>query len=110
MRGDEKAMKMKPFILLVLIWTFCFSGAVAQEARNLTNDCIISSPNKETDSVHDGAYTSFWRSRTSEKPYLEFQTPEGEKAQYLYICFAEMPKLTANGKPMPRERRIMFTL
>ena len=42
--------------------------------------------------IRDRAYTSFWQSRTNEKPHLEFQTPEGESAQYLYICFAEMPE------------------
>ena len=77
---------------LVLLLVLCFSCAAAQEAKDLTNACIISSPDKTTDKVHDGAYTSFWQSRTSEKPYLEFQTPEGESAQYLYICFAEMPE------------------
>lgn len=74
--------------LLCLLAPFC----MAQEARELTSSCVITSPNKKTDSVHDGEYTSFWRSRTRENPYLEFQTPEGEAAQYLYICFAEMPE------------------
>ena len=74
--------------LLCLLAPFC----MAQEARELTSSCVITSPNKKTDSVHDGKYTSFWRSRTGENPYLEFQTPEGEAAQYLYICFAEMPE------------------
>ena len=77
---------------LALLLVLCFSCAAAQEAKDLTNACIISSPDKTTDKVHDGAYTSFWQSRTSEKPHLEFQTPEGESAQYLYICFAEMPE------------------
>ena len=77
---------------LVLLLVLCFSCAAAQEAKDLTNACIISSPDKTTDKVHDGAYTSFWQSRTNEKPHLEFQTPEGESAQYLYICFAEMPE------------------
>ena len=75
--------------LLCLLAPFC----MAQEARELTSSCVITSPNKKTDSVHDGEYTSFWRSRTGESPYLEFQTPEGEAAQYLYICFAEMPEM-----------------
>lgn len=75
--------------LLCLLASFC----IAQEARELTSSCVITSPNKKTDSVHDGEYTSFWRSRTGENPYLEFQTPEGEAAQYLYICFAEMPEM-----------------
>ena len=75
--------------LLCLLAPFC----MAQEARELTSSCVITSPNKKTDSVHDGEYTSFWRSRTGENPYLEFQTPEGEAAQYLYICFAEMPEM-----------------
>ena len=69
-----------------------FPFCMAQEARELTSSCVITSPNKKTDSVHDGEYTSFWRSRTGENPYLEFQTPEGEAAQYLYICLPRCPK------------------
>ena len=30
---------------------------------------------------------------------LEFQTPEGESAQYLYICFAEMPEAWSMSAP-----------
>ena len=44
---------------------------MAQEARELTSSCVITSPNKKTDSVHDGEYTSFWRSRTGENDELE---------------------------------------
>ena len=73
--------------LLCLLAPFC----MAQEARELTSSCVITSPNKKTDSVHDGEYTSFGAVAQG-KPYLEFQTPEGEAAQYLYICFAEMPE------------------
>ena len=48
--------------LLCQLAPFC----MAQEARELTSSCVITSPNKKTDSVHDGEYTSFWRSRTGE--------------------------------------------
>ena len=86
-------MKNKSLVLtaLVLLSTLFLACALAQEAENLTDSCIITSPGKESAAVHDGAYTSFWQSKTGERPYLEFETPEGKSAQYLYICFAEMP-------------------
>lgn len=87
-------MHTKHIVSIITTALLCLlaSCCMAQEARELTSSCVITSPNKKTDSVHDGEYTSFWRSRTGENPYLEFQMPESEAAQYLYICFAEMPE------------------
>ena len=65
--------------------------AWSQEAKNLTGECEIISPKQKTTSVHDGDYTTAWRSDRQRKPYLEFTLPEGETAQYLYVCFADMP-------------------
>lgn len=85
-------MKKLAFVMTLALLMFLIPCCFAQEARELTQECVITSPNKDTASVHDGKYTSFWRSRSGEEPYLEFQTPEGEAAQYLYVCFAEMPE------------------
>ena len=87
-------MHKKSLLLMMITVFLClpFVCCAAQEARELTADCIITSPGRKTGSVHDGEYTSQWRSSEQRYPYLEFRTPEGETAQYLYICFAEMPK------------------
>ncbi|MGN0991579.1 MAG: phosphodiester glycosidase family protein [Candidatus Ventricola sp.] len=37
-------------------------------------------------------YTSYFSSREQRNPYVEFTAPQGEKAEYLYICFGDMPK------------------
>lgn len=75
-------------LALLMLLPVC---AWAQEAKNLTGECEITSPKQKTTSVHDGDYTTAWRSNRQRKPYLEFTLPEGESAQYVYICFADMP-------------------
>ena len=75
--------------LLLLILPVC---AAAQEAKELTADCVITSGKVRTTSVHDNDYTTAWRSERVRRPYLEFQLPEGETAGWLYVCFAEMPQ------------------
>ena len=66
--------------------------ALAQEAKALTADCVITSGKVKTKAAHDGDYTTAWRSERVRRPYLEFQLPEGETAGWLYVCFAEMPQ------------------
>ena len=66
--------------------------ALAQEAKALTADCVITSGKVKTVAAHDGDYTTAWRSERVRRPYLEFQLPEGETAGYLYVCFTEMPQ------------------
>ena len=75
--------------LLLLILPVC---AAAQEAKEITADCVITSGKVRTTSVHDNDYTTAWRSERVRRPYLEFQLPEGETAGWLYVCFAEMPQ------------------
>ncbi len=75
--------------LLLLLLPVC---AAAQEAKELTADCVITSGKVRTTSVHDNDYTTAWRSERVRRPYLEFQLPEGETAGWLYVCFAEMPQ------------------
>ena len=87
-------MKNKAIVLLALLM-LCLGTACAQTAEDLTERCTITSPGKATGSVHDGLYTSYWRNREQKNGYLEFQTPEGESADWLYICFGEEPKAWA---------------
>lgn len=83
-------MSCKWFAVLLLLLLLPMSAS-AMEAKDLTGECDITSPNQRTASVHDGDYTTAWRSDRQRKPYLEFNLPEGKNAQYLYICFADMP-------------------
>ena len=83
-------MSCKWFAVLLLLLLLPISAS-AMEAKDLTGECDITSPNQRTASVHDGDYTTAWRSDRQRKPYLEFNLPEGKTAQYLYICFADMP-------------------
>lgn len=83
-------MSCKWFAVLLLLLLLPMSAS-AMEAKDLTGECDITSPNQRTASVHDGDYTTAWRSDRQRKPYLEFNLPEGKTAQYLYICFADMP-------------------
>jgi len=85
-------MMMKKIIaILVLLTACCHSFAAAEIAKDITQECIISSPGRQTSNVHDGKYTSFWNSQKQRKPYLEFKTPDGVAAEYLYVCFGDMP-------------------
>ena len=56
---------------------------------------MFESRGRKTGSVHDGKYTSYWNSNEMVNPYLEITAPEGELAQYLYICFGDMPNAWA---------------
>lgn len=67
-------------------------GAIAETAADLTEDCVITSPGKSTTNVHDGKYTSYWSNKEQRGGTLEFKTPEGKPAYWLYICFGEIPE------------------
>ena len=81
--------------LFALMLCLLSGAALAQEARDITNDCTFTSPGRKTTNVHDGLYTSYWNSSESVRPYLEITTPDGEPAEYLYICFGDMPSVWA---------------
>ncbi len=81
---------------LVLGLFLLFSCAMAETTEDLTGACEITSVNawKNTGNVHDGLYTSFWPGKSSNEVkdgYLEFRTPAGKTARWLYICFGEEP-------------------
>lgn len=85
---------MKKLICLVLLLSaVCFGvPACALEARDITIECELTSQDRDTSNLYDRKYTSYWNSWERRNPYLEFSVPDGETAQYLYICFGDMPK------------------
>lgn len=83
------------WLLMSLMVYICISCAYAQEARDITAECNPTSPGRYTTNLYDREYTSYWNSREQRNPYVEFTAPEGEKAQYLYICFGDMPRAWA---------------
>ncbi len=101
--------KLWAIALLALALCACALSASAQEARDITNECVFTSPGRKTASVHDGAYTSYWNSDTRSRPYLEITTPEGVQAQYLYICFANMPEKWTVEQEVDGEWQPLYT-
>lgn len=87
--------KISVVLALMLVLCACSAGAWAQIARDITDACIPTSPGRYTASLHDGQYTSYFSSREQRGPYIEFTAPQGERAEYLYICFGDMPKAWA---------------
>lgn len=87
-------MRKTVFGLAVLFALMCIVsvGTAAQMARDITEECNPTSPGRYTTNLHDGMYTSYFSSREQRNPYVEFTAPQGEKAEYLYICFGDMPK------------------
>lgn len=54
-------MSCKGFAALLLLLLLLPMSASALEAKELTGECGITSPNQRTVSVHDGDYTTAWR-------------------------------------------------
>ena len=79
-------------VLFAALLFCCFVSAYAEEAQNITDLCEITAAGQPTDKVHDGLYTSYWTGREKRNPYLEFRTPDGVEAEYLYICFGNLPE------------------
>lgn len=88
-------MKRKIFAFLALMLCLCCAGAFAQTARDITEECRPTSPGRYTSILHDGKYTSYFSSREQRNPYIEFTAPQWEEAEYLYICFGDMPRAWA---------------
>ena len=76
--------------LLCVLLALAVCG-MAETAADLTGKCEITTPGKTTDNVHDGLYTSYWSNKEQKGGYLEFRTPDGSAAHWLYICFGEIP-------------------
>lgn len=76
---------------LILLTALLPACALAQQARDITGECTIKSPGRQTKSLHDQKYTSYFSTNETKNPYVEFTTPQGVSAQYLYLCFGNMP-------------------
>ena len=87
-------MLRKMTALALLLLCMCATAA-AQEARDITALCAPFSPGKQTQKLYDRAYTSYFISREQVSPYIEFTAPADDPAQYLYICFGDMPRAWA---------------
>ena len=61
--------------LLALALLLTPMRALAQEAKALTADCVITSGKVKTTAAHDGDYTTAWRSERVRRTYLEFELP-----------------------------------
>ena len=70
-----------------------FPAQQPREAKDLTNACIISSPDKTIDKVHDGAYIPVSGKAVQAKSPIWSSKRLKERARSIfYICFAEMPE------------------
>ena len=84
-----KKLRILPLILL-LVLSFAFAAS-AQEAEDLTKACTITSPGRKTAKICDGTYTGFFSTNETTSPYVEFKLPDSKAAEFLYICFGDMP-------------------
>lgn len=82
-------------MLAALCLTLLAAPAAAQEAQDITRACTITSPGRKTAKLVDGTYTNFFNTNETVSPYVEFTVPDGSKAEYLYICFGDMPSAWA---------------
>lgn len=84
---------IRKIILLAAALALLAGTAAAEQARDITDDCTLSVlSGYKTGSLHDGKYTTFWQGKEAKNSYIQFKTPEGESAAYLYVCFGEIPE------------------
>lgn len=83
-------------MICVLVWmmlaALLIPASIAETAQDITLSIGISSENREMDALYDRLYTDFWRTKERKNPYIDFSVPEGMTAQYLYVCFGDMPE------------------
>lgn len=89
----SRKLRLAAAIFLALFLVLLTSFAAAQEAVDITHDCTVKViGGYSTKNLFDRQYTSFWRGRETRNSYVQFITPEDVPAQYLYICFGDMPE------------------
>lgn len=86
---------------LLLALLAMLPGAGAEEAPDLTGDCLFKMSYGGTDAgrMTDGKYTTSWHSNEAKRPYviISSETP----VYGLYLCFREMPEsweIQSSGK------------
>ena len=85
------AKKILVLSLLTLLISIA-ANAFALEAMDITEACNPQSLGRKMGSLYDRKYTSFWTSREQRNPFIEFTAPEDTPAEYLYVCFGDMPR------------------
>ena len=89
-----RALARRALLALAMAAALCCASAAAsaQQARDITDECKLTTlGNYKTGALHDGKYTSYWTGKEAKNSYIQFTLPEGEKAEYLYVCFGEIP-------------------
>lgn len=86
-----RGRRMLTAALLLALACGAARAAAGETARDITAGCALTS-NCRTERVRDGLYDTAWRSAEQKRPYLEIETPPGERAGGLYVCFSEMPE------------------
>ena len=96
MHNDFDKVKNMKRMICVLVWmmlaALLIPASIAETAQDITLSIDISSENREMDALYDRLYTNFWRTKERKNPYIDFSVPEGMTAQYLYVCFGDMPE------------------
>ena len=86
------ARRVLPALMMAAVLCCVLASASAQQARDITDECKLTTlGNYKTGALHDGKYTSYWSGKEAKNSYIQFALPEGEKAEYLYVCFGEIP-------------------
>lgn len=87
---------IRKFLCSLLVLMLFAVSALAQElAVDVTEQFKITSGGRQMTALFDRKYTSYWNSREERYPAIEFVAPENMEAEYLYICFGDMPKAWA---------------
>ena len=87
---------IRKFLCSLLVLMLFAVSALAQElAVDVTEQFKITSGGRQMTALFDRKYTSYWNSREERYPAIEFVAPENMEAEYLYICFGDMPRAWA---------------
>ncbi len=82
--------KILPCLALLLLLG---ASALAEEATDLIASCDVTSSGSKykITQLTDNSYRSQWVSDKKKSPYVQIETPSGEKAYGVYVCFGDKP-------------------
>ena len=88
-------MMKKLIIVLFAMLVFTTSAFADEIAQDITQQMTITAGGKTMTALYDRKYTSFWSGREEVRTNIEFTAQPGIEAEYLYICFGDMPRAWA---------------
>lgn len=106
--GGQMTMKRLVFALLTILMACASTYALADMAQDITALCTLNHHGRKSGALYDRKYTSYWNSNEERNPALDIHTPEGLQAQYLYICFGDMPNAWAIEEEVGGEWRTLI--